>query len=66
MQPLARQSSPFGRGHPPAGAHFIEPRLVGDFEFSDWTRANQVRAGAFKGLRADVDPDEVERERPES
>jgi bifunctional non-homologous end joining protein LigD len=66
MQPLARESSPFDRGRAPAGAHFIEPRLVGDFEFSDWTRANQVRAGAFKGLRTDVDPDEVERERPES
>ena len=66
MQPLARDGSPFGRGRPPAGAHFIEPRLVGDFEFADWTRANQVRAGAFKGLRKDVDPGSVVRERPGS
>jgi bifunctional non-homologous end joining protein LigD len=65
MAPLARESPPFDQGRPPAGAHFIEPRLVGDFEFSDWTRANQVRAGAYKGLRDDVDPLEVERERPE-
>jgi bifunctional non-homologous end joining protein LigD len=64
MTPLARGTSPFGHGSPPAKSHFIEPRLVGDFEFSDWTRANQVRAGAFKGLRTDVDPGEVERERP--
>jgi bifunctional non-homologous end joining protein LigD len=66
MAPLAREASPFGHGSPPAKSHFIEPRLVGDFEFSDWTRANQVRAGAFKGLRTDVDPEEVERERPEA
>jgi bifunctional non-homologous end joining protein LigD len=66
MAPLARETSPFGHGSPPAKSHFIEPRLVGDFEFSDWTRANQVRAGAFKGLRTDVDPEEVERERPEA
>lgn len=66
MEPLARDGSPFGGGRPPAGAHFIEPRLVGDFEFADWTRANQVRAGAFKGLRKDVDPGSVVRERPES
>jgi bifunctional non-homologous end joining protein LigD len=65
MLPLAREGSPFDRGRPPASAHFIEPRLVGDFEFSDWTRADQVRAGAFKGLREDVDPLQVERERPE-
>jgi bifunctional non-homologous end joining protein LigD len=65
MAPLTRESSPFDQGRPPPGAHFIEPRLVGDFEFSDWTRANQVRAGAFKGLREDVDPQHVERERPE-
>jgi len=66
MKPLARESSPFGPGRTPAGAHFIEPRLVGDFEFADWTKADQVRAGAFKGLRTDVDPDEVVRERPGS
>jgi len=65
MAPLARDDSPFGRGSPPAAAHFVEPRLVGQFEFSDWTRANQVRAGAFKGLREDVDPREVVRERVE-
>jgi bifunctional non-homologous end joining protein LigD len=66
MQPLATGESPFGRGRPPARAHFVEPRLVGQFEFADWTRANQVRAGAFKGLREDVDPREVVRERPGS
>jgi bifunctional non-homologous end joining protein LigD len=66
MAPLARDTSPFQVGRPPAGAHFIEPRLVGQFELADWTRANQVRAGAFKGLREDVDPREVVRERPES
>ncbi|HSR23272.1 MAG TPA: non-homologous end-joining DNA ligase, partial [Candidatus Eisenbacteria bacterium] len=62
MAPLARPESPFGRGHPPARAHFIEPRLVGRFELADWTRADQVRAGAFKGLRQDVDPHQVVRE----
>jgi len=66
MEPLARDRSPFGRGSPPARAHFVEPRLVGDFELAAWTRANQVRAAAFKGLREDVPPGEVVRERPEA
>jgi bifunctional non-homologous end joining protein LigD len=64
MEPLAREESPFAGGRTPAGAHFVEPRLVGQFELADWTRAGQVRAGAFKGLREDVDPREVVRERP--
>jgi bifunctional non-homologous end joining protein LigD len=64
MVPLARDESPFAGGRTPAGAHFVEPRLVGQFELADWTRAGQVRAGAFKGLREDVDPREVVRERP--
>jgi bifunctional non-homologous end joining protein LigD len=63
MLPLAREGSPFGKGKPPAGAHFIDPVLVGQFEFADWTKANQVRAGSFKGLREDIDPREVVRER---
>jgi bifunctional non-homologous end joining protein LigD len=63
MAPLARDSSPFGAGQaPPPKAHFVEPRLVGEFELAGWTQANQVRAGAFKGLRNDVDPSQVTRE----
>jgi len=64
MEPLARDESPFGRGRPPARSHFVEPRLVGAFELADWTRADQVRAGVYKGLRDDVDPRRVVRERP--
>jgi bifunctional non-homologous end joining protein LigD len=66
MEPLGREESPFGRGRPPARSHFVEPRLVGAFELADWTRADQVRAGVYKGLRDDVDPRQVIRERPEA
>src|SRR5215472_11096427 len=61
---LGRADSPFTGGRLPAGSHFVEPRLVGEFEFAEWTKAGQVRAGAFKGLREDVDPGEVVREQP--
>ena len=66
LAPLERGASPFDVGQPPPRAHFVEPRLVGDFEFSEWTRAGQVRAAAYKGLREDRDPRTVTRERPES
>jgi bifunctional non-homologous end joining protein LigD len=64
MAPLARDSSPFDVGQPPRGAHFVEPKLVGEFRFAEWTKAGQLRAPAFKGLRDDKDAGEVVRERP--
>jgi bifunctional non-homologous end joining protein LigD len=64
MKPLERDTSPFDVGQPPPRVHFIEPKLVGEFEFADWTDEGKVRAGVFKGLRADKDPREVVRERP--
>ncbi|HZV49848.1 MAG TPA: non-homologous end-joining DNA ligase [Candidatus Dormibacteraeota bacterium] len=64
MAPLARDRSPFDAGRPPPGAHFVEPRLVGEFAFAEWTRQGQIRAGAFKGLRTDKDARQVVWERP--
>ena len=64
IRPMERHDSPFDVGRPPAGSHFVEPRLVGDFEFTEWTRAGVVRAGVFKGLRPRRDPRTVGRERP--
>ena len=62
MKPLERKTSPFDRGSPPKAAHFVEPRLVGEFEFVEWTKSGQLRAPAFKGLRTDKPPKEVVRE----
>jgi bifunctional non-homologous end joining protein LigD len=64
LKPLRRQDSPFtkGRGVPRA-AVFVEPELVGEFEFSEWTAEGQLRQPSFKGLRFDKKPAEVIRER---
>jgi bifunctional non-homologous end joining protein LigD len=64
MRPLERDTSPYQVGSPPSGAHFIEPRLVAEFEFSEWTKSGELRAPSFKGLREDKDAREVVREVP--
>jgi bifunctional non-homologous end joining protein LigD len=43
---------------------FVEPRLVADVEYREWTADGRLRAPAFKGLRDDKDPREVVREEP--
>jgi bifunctional non-homologous end joining protein LigD len=63
LEPLRRDTSPFEAGtKPPKGAIFVEPKLVGEFEFSEWTRSGQLRQPSFKGLRDDKDPRTVIRE----
>jgi len=64
MRPLERDTSPFDVGHPPGRPHYVEPRLVAEVEFSEWTRGRELRAPSFKGLRDDKDPRDVVREVP--
>lgn len=63
---LRRETPPFSKGPGvPRAAVFVEPRLVAEFEFSEWTREGQLRQPSFKGLRLDKKPEEVVRERAE-
>ncbi len=57
-----RRSSPFSkRGvQPPRGAHFVEPELVAEIEFSHWTRQRILRHSSYKGLRGDKPAEQVE------
>jgi bifunctional non-homologous end joining protein LigD len=66
LAPLERPEAPFHKrpGMPHKDVHFVEPRIVGDFVFAEWTDGGQLRAPAFKGLRDDKDPGDVVRERP--
>lgn len=65
MTPLQRPDSPFDTPVPRLeNVTFVEPRLVGEVEFSEWTRDGTLRQPAFKGLREDKDPRQVVREEP--
>jgi bifunctional non-homologous end joining protein LigD len=61
---LERSQSPFDRGTVPrAGVHWVEPRLVAQVAFSEWTRAGELRHPRFEGLRRDKDAASVTREK---
>jgi bifunctional non-homologous end joining protein LigD len=45
--------------------HWVEPRLVCQVAFSEWTREDKLRQPAFLGLREDKEAREVIRESPE-
>jgi bifunctional non-homologous end joining protein LigD len=68
LERLRTDRSPFTGRKPPRlkGAMWVEPKLVAEVEFAEWTRARTLRAPSFKGLRDDVDPDRIDREDEES
>jgi bifunctional non-homologous end joining protein LigD len=59
---LGRDTSPFARAVPRAEAtavRWVEPELVGEVRFSEWTRSGRLRQPAWRGLRADQHPEGV-------
>jgi bifunctional non-homologous end joining protein LigD len=64
LRRLRRTLSPFSTSVPSAdaaGATWVEPELVGEVRFSEWTRAGRLRQPAWLGLR-DMPPGDVVRE----
>ena len=43
---------------------WVEPELVAEVAFAEWTHDGHLRAPVYKGLREDKDPAEVRREEP--
>jgi bifunctional non-homologous end joining protein LigD len=60
----SRDSSPFSGTQPPRGARFVEPELVAEVEFREWTRERILRHSVYKGLREDKPAMEVRLEAP--
>jgi bifunctional non-homologous end joining protein LigD len=67
LVPSARDEDPFD---PPAPrdvarrAHWVEPALVGEVQFGEWTSDGIMRHPSWRGLRPDKQPGEVRREDP--
>ena len=65
LRALERDDPPFADVHPiPRGTHWVEPELVGQIGFSEWTRDDRLRHPRYLGLRDDKPAGEVVRERP--
>ena len=64
LEKRARRSSPFSGAQPPRAARFVEPQLVAEIEFRQWTRERILRHSSYKGLRDDKPAAEVRLERP--
>jgi ATP-dependent DNA ligase len=63
---LEQDHSPFADGKlPRSGVHWVQPRLVAEVGFSEWTAAGELRHPRFQGLRDDKDPADVVRELPQ-
>jgi bifunctional non-homologous end joining protein LigD len=48
------------------GAHWIEPKLICEVEFAEWTNEGILRQGAFISLRTDKPAKDIIRERPKT
>jgi bifunctional non-homologous end joining protein LigD len=65
LAPRRRPTSPFGGPRQPGrGAIFVEPDLVAEVEFNEWTKQNVLRHPSYKGLREDKRALDVVLERP--
>ncbi|MGH3152336.1 MAG: non-homologous end-joining DNA ligase [Streptosporangiaceae bacterium] len=62
LRPLPRHTSPFEAAVPAQHAravHWVEPRLVGEVAFSEWTAEMIMRHPSWRGLRIDRKPGQV-------
>jgi bifunctional non-homologous end joining protein LigD len=68
LKKLRRADSPFSdfgrRGRQPAGVTWVEPTLVCEVEFTEWTGDGILRHPVFQGLREDKPATQVVREDP--
>lgn len=65
FQPLITEEKPFKKKVSLKGrvATWLEPELICEVKFSEWTRTGHMRHPSFKGLRTDKIPQEITKEK---
>jgi bifunctional non-homologous end joining protein LigD len=65
LKKIERKASPFAnKVEANTRPHWVEPKMVAEIRFTEWTRDGYMRQPAFIELRVDKDPKECVRERP--
>jgi bifunctional non-homologous end joining protein LigD len=69
LQPLERKDTPFATVPKmpkvkKGDVLWVEPKLVAQVEFVEWTHDGHLRAPSYQGLREDKEPEQVHREEP--
>jgi DNA ligase D-like protein (predicted ligase) len=64
LDKLERKTCPFADEVDESGVHWVSPKLVGEFSFTEWTSEGKLRHPRFIGLRRDKNPTDVVREEP--
>lgn len=67
LKKLTRKTSPFNKPLSRAesqGVTWVEPKLVGEVEFTEWTKDGLLRHPSFQGLRQDKPAKQIVREVP--
>ncbi len=62
LEPLRTEESPFTGRQPQRDAVFVQPQLVCEVDFAEWTRTGTLRHPSYQGLRTDLPPTAVVRE----
>jgi bifunctional non-homologous end joining protein LigD len=69
LRPLRRDTTPFAAAPKmprvrKGDVQWVEPELVAEVEFSEWTHDGRLRQPSYQGLRKDKAPGEVRKEEP--
>ena len=69
LKPLAQREAPFSEAPKmprirKGDVVWVEPKLVAEVSFAEWTHDGRLRAPVYQGLREDKDASEVRRELP--
>lgn len=63
LSDLKQKGNPFAQNDmKKSDVHWVEPILVGEVAFTEWTEDNKLRHPSFLGLRTDKDPEDVFKE----
>ena len=64
LRPLSRDKTPFIDIPRSEAGHWVEPVLVAEVTFTEWSRDGRLRHPSFQGLREDKPARDVRAERP--